>query len=60
MATQSTRLVLGPDDHGRPVSAEEFADAHYLEPWKYERVAGRLVVMPPDGKDLRPERIVTR
>jgi len=45
------RLTLGPDDHGRPVSADEFADADYAAPWKYEREDGRLVVMPPDGKD---------
>lgn len=43
-------LTLGPDDEGRPVSAEEFASAEFLEPWKYEREAGRLVVMPPDGQ----------
>jgi Uma2 family endonuclease len=43
-------LTLGPDDHGRLVSAEEFARAEYLEPWKYEREAGRLVVMAPDGQ----------
>ena len=53
MATREapTKLTLGPDDHGRPVSADEFAEADYLEPWKYEREDGRLVVMPPDGKD---------
>lgn len=42
--------TLGPDDDGRPVSAEEFASARFLEPWKYEREAGRLVIMPPDGQ----------
>src|SRR4051794_12379141 len=45
------RLILGPDDHGSPVSGEQFASAEYLEPWKYERVEGRLVVMAPDGAD---------
>jgi Uma2 family endonuclease len=55
MATHEThsgsQLELGPDDAGRPVSAEEFADAVYKEPWRYERVKGRLVVLPPDDGD---------
>ena len=53
MATHEAppRLTLGPDDHGRTVSADEFADADFLEPWKYEREDGRLIVMPPDGQD---------
>ncbi len=45
------RLTLGPADAGRLVSAEEFAEAEYEEPWKYEREDGRLVVMAPDGGD---------
>ena len=49
MATHSPTLLLGPDDHGRAVSAEEFAAAEFVEPWGYEREGGRLVVMPPDG-----------
>src|SRR5262249_58597087 len=36
-------------DHGRPITAEEFAEADYAEPWKYEREQGRLIVVPPDG-----------
>ena len=40
---------LGAADHGRAVSAEEFADADFQEPWRYEREAGRLLVMAPDG-----------
>ena len=47
----AARLRLGPGDHGRPVTDEEFAEADYAEPWKYERVEGRLVVMSPEGKD---------
>jgi Uma2 family endonuclease len=47
----ATRLRLGPDDHGRLVTDEEFAEADYAEPWKYERVEGRLVVMFPDGQE---------
>lgn len=42
-------LQLGPDDDGRLTSAVEFDDAFYSEPWGYERVNGRLVVMSPDG-----------
>jgi Uma2 family endonuclease len=55
MATHEVRsrsqLVLGPDDAGRAVSAEELAQAEYQEPWRYERERGRLVVVPPDGED---------
>ena len=50
-------MATGPDDPparpGRPrpaLSAEEFAEAVYDEPWKYERVDGRLVVMFPDQR----------
>src|SRR4051812_30351970 len=45
------RLILGAADAGRIVSAEEFAEAEYEEPWTYEREDGRLVVMAPDGGD---------
>ena len=46
-----TRLRLGRADHGRAVSAEEFAEAEFDEPFTYEREAGRLVVMTPEGLD---------
>src|SRR4051794_33912292 len=46
-----SRLELGPGDAGRVLSAQEFADAILREPWRYERVSGRLVVMAPDGED---------
>ncbi|MGP0064408.1 MAG: Uma2 family endonuclease [Isosphaeraceae bacterium] len=42
-------LRLAPHDQERSVSTEEFGEAEYAEPWKYEREQGRLVVMPPDG-----------
>lgn len=42
---------LGPDDAGCRVSAEEFATLEFVEPYHYERVHGRLVVMPPAGPD---------
>ena len=45
-----SQLVLGPEDEGRLLTADEFAEAYYLEPWRYERVDGRLTVMPPDGE----------
>jgi Uma2 family endonuclease len=48
---RKARLALGSDDAGRRLTAEEFADADYDEPWKYEREDGRLAVMAPDGKD---------
>ncbi|HEX8202060.1 MAG TPA: hypothetical protein VF590_16415, partial [Isosphaeraceae bacterium] len=44
-------LVLGPEDHGRPITDDEFAEADFAVPWRYERVAGRLVVMFPDGQE---------
>ena len=50
MAILQRVLRLGPHDHGRPVTADEFAEAEYAEPWKYEREQGRLIVMPPDGR----------
>src|SRR4051812_30545037 len=51
MATdaRSTRVRLGRVDHGREVSAEEFAVADFEEPYSYEREAGRLVVLSPEG-----------
>lgn len=46
-------LKLGPQDAGRALSAEEFAAADYQEPFIYERVKGRLVVMSPAGPGHR-------
>ena len=46
-------LRLGPDDAGRRVSAEEFRTAEFEEGFTYERVRGRLVVMPPAGPEHR-------
>lgn len=45
-----TPLELGRDDDGRMLTAEEFAEAYFEEPWRYERVRGRLVVMSPEGQ----------
>ena len=48
-----TLLQLGPDDAGTLLSAEEFSAAEYKEPYIYERVKGRLVVMSPAGSEHR-------
>ena len=37
-------------DEGRLVSSEEFAEADFDEPWKYEREDGRLIVLAPSGE----------
>jgi hypothetical protein len=46
-------LRLGPEDAGRRLSRAEYADADYAEPYQYERVRGRLVVMSPAGSEHR-------
>jgi Uma2 family endonuclease len=46
--TTDEQLHLGKLDDGRPTTPEEFANASYDEPWTYERVNGRLVVMSPE------------
>jgi Uma2 family endonuclease len=55
MATHEIRpgsqLKLGYGDAGRLISAEEFANADYDEPWYYERVNGRLVVLAPNDHE---------
>ena len=51
MATQQPVLVLGPGDHGRPVSAEEYLDGRVRGAWRYELVDGRLVVMSPNSEE---------
>lgn len=48
-----TALYLGSKDAGLRLSAEEFASADYEEPYTYERVRGRLVVMSPAGPEHR-------
>ena len=55
MSTQLeiTPLRFGPDDAGRLVTADEFRTADFEEGFIYERVRGRLVVMPPAGPDDR-------
>ena len=41
-----TKLKFGPADHGRPVTAEELADAEYVEGYKYEVIDGRFYMSP--------------
>jgi Uma2 family endonuclease len=50
MSTDRTILRLGQQDDGRSVSSEEFAEADFDEPWRYEREDGRLIVMAPAGE----------
>lgn len=45
------RLNLGRADHGRALTDEEFAEAFYDEPWRYELVEGKLVVMSPNSEE---------
>ncbi len=44
---------LGPDDAGCRVTADEFRSADFAEGFTYERVRGRLVIMPPAGPEHR-------
>lgn len=47
----STRLHLGLEDDGRALTEEEYRDASYEEPWRYELVDGRLSVMSPNSAE---------
>lgn len=47
--THSTRLTLSKKDNGRELTHEEFAEADFLEPWRHERVGGKLLILPPRG-----------
>jgi Uma2 family endonuclease len=51
MATTQPILRLGKSDEGRLVSSDEFVEAEFDEPWKYEREDGRLIVMAPAGEE---------
>ena len=50
MSTRTTILRLGPSDDGRLLSNDEYRRAEWVRPWKYERAAGRLVVLSPDSE----------
>lgn len=47
--TAPPQLFLGPQDAGRLLTAEEFANADFADGCIYERANGRLVVMSPEG-----------
>lgn len=52
-----THLQLGLKDQGQLLSNDEFANAKFDEPYRYERMGGRLIVMSPN--DLAHTKIVT-
>jgi len=43
----ATLLKLGPADHGRPLTREEYRSARYENGHRYELIDGRLYVSPP-------------
>ncbi len=51
--TNPSKLTLTKDDEGLALTHEEFADADFQEPWKFERIDGRLVLMTPAGEGHR-------
>jgi Uma2 family endonuclease len=51
MPTHRPILQLGKGDEGRLVSSEEFAEAEFDEPWRYEREDERLIVLAPSGEE---------
>ena len=51
MSIETEPLRLGRADRGRALTDEEFAEAVYEEPWRYELIGGRLIVMAPDGEE---------
>jgi Uma2 family endonuclease len=44
-----SKLTLSKEHDGMELTHEEFAEADFEEPWRYERVNGRLSVMTPAG-----------
>jgi Uma2 family endonuclease len=53
MAIAVAQQSLSPADAGRCLTREEFAAAQFQEPYIYERVLGRLLVMSPAGPEHR-------
>jgi Uma2 family endonuclease len=43
---EDSRLKLGPADHGRPLSLDEFMAGDYEEGYQYELIDGKLYVSP--------------
>ena len=46
-----SKLYISHTDDGLELTRDEFAEADYEQPWRYERVKGRLIVMVPAGHD---------
>jgi Uma2 family endonuclease len=46
-----SKLFLTHMDRGLELTREEFAEADFKQPWRYERAQGRLVVMVPPGHE---------
>jgi Uma2 family endonuclease len=46
MRTTTTRMILGPNDHGREISEEEFESAEDQEGFRSELIDGRVYVSP--------------
>ena len=53
MATVTTPLRIGPADHGRAMTLEEFLDADVEEGYRYELAQGVLESRSP-GMDIPP------
>jgi Uma2 family endonuclease len=52
----STVLKIGPADHGRPMTREEFETGDYQEGYQYELIEGKLYVSPvPNQPENRVE-----
>ena len=61
MATATKAPKLGPRDHGRPMTLDEFMAGDYQEGYEYELIDGRLYVSPlPNLPQGRIERWVYR
>jgi Uma2 family endonuclease len=42
----ATLVKIGPDDHGRPMTLDEFLSADYEDGYRFELIDGRLYVSP--------------
>jgi Uma2 family endonuclease len=57
----ATLVRLGPADHDRPMTLEEFYAGHYQEGYQYELIDGKLYVSPlPDLPQGRVEHWIFR
>jgi Uma2 family endonuclease len=58
MATASSPITIGPADHGRRMSLDNFIDADFQQGWLYELARGVIVVTHVPG--INHGRIVLR